>query len=123
MFNAYRAAAGGGMVVGLVKLASTVMRGTGLMVGANESRSDALRVPTPSWRILRTCVPGLVTNAEATGAVVLDSSFPDNQVETVIHAGSKGCEGSWQWQPVATFKPDSRPAKDYEKLAEEALHG
>ena len=64
-----------------------------------------------------------MTNAEATGAEVLDSYFPDNQFETVIHASSKVCEGSWQWQPVATFKPDSRPAKDYEKLAEEALHG
>ena len=61
--------------------------------------------------------------AEATGAEVLDSYFPDNQFATVIHASSKVCEGSWHWQPVATFKPDSRPAKDYEALAEEVLHG
>lgn len=122
-FNAYLAAAGDGMVVVPVKLDSTVMRGTALTVSAIESISDALRVPTPAWRILRTCVPSLMTNAEATGAEVLDSYFPDNQFETVIHASSKVCEGSWQWQPVATFKPDSRPAKDYEKLAEEALHG
>ena len=94
-----------------------------LTVSAIESISDALRVPTPSWRILRTCVPGLMTNAEATGAEVLDSYFPENQFATVIHASSKVCEGSWQWQPVATFKPDSRPAKDYERLAEEVLHG
>ena len=106
-----------------VKLDSTVMRGTALTVSAIESISDALRVPTPSWRILRTCVPGLMTNAEATGAEVLDSYFPENQFATVIHASSKVCEGSWQWQPVATFKPDSRPAKDYERLAEEVLHG
>ena len=98
-FNAYLAAAGDGMVIVPVKLDSTVMR------------------------ILRTCVPGLMTNAEATGADVLDAYFPDNQFATVIHASSKVCEGSWQWQPVAAFKPNSRPAKDYEALAEEVLHG
>jgi len=122
-FNAYLAAAGDGMVIVPVKLDSTVMRGTALTVSAIESISDALRVPTPAWRILRTCVPGLMTNAEATGADVLDSYFPDNQFATVIHASSKVCEGSWQWQPVAAFKPNSRPAKDYEALAEEVLHG
>ncbi len=106
-----------------MKLDSTVMRGTALTVSAIESISDALRVPTPAWRILRTCVPGLMTNAEATGADVLDAYFPDNQFATVIHASSKVCEGSWQWQPVAAFKPNSRPAKDYEALAEEVLHG
>ena len=111
------------MVVVPVKLDSTVMRGTALTVSAIESISDALRVPTPAWRILRTCVPGLMTNAEATGADVLGSYFPDNQFATVIHASSKVCEGSWQWQPVAAFKPNSRPAKDYEALAEEVLHG
>ena len=121
--NAYLAAAGDGMVIVPVKLDSTVMRGTALTVSAIESISDALRVPTPAWRILRTCVPGLMTNAEATGADVLDAYFPDNQFATVIHASSKVCEGSWQWQPVAAFKPYSRPAKDYEALAEEVLHG
>lgn len=117
-FNAYLAAAGDGMVIVPVKLDSTVMRGTALTVSAIESISDALRVPTPAWRILRTCVPGLMTNAEATGADVLDAYFPDNQFATVIHASSKVCEGSWQWQPVAAFKPNSRPAKDYEALAD-----
>ena len=67
-FNAYLAAAGDGMVIVPVKLDSTVMRGTALTVRAIESIADALRVPTPAWRILRTCVPGLMTNAEATGA-------------------------------------------------------
>ena len=81
-FNAYLAAAGDGMVIVPVKLDSTVMRGTALTVSAIESISDALRVPTPSWRILRTCVPGLMTNAEATGAEVLDSYFPENQFAT-----------------------------------------
>lgn len=93
-FNAYLAAAGDGMVVVPAKLDSTVMRSTALTVNAIESISDALRVPTPTWRILRTCVPGLMTNAEATGTEVLDSCFPDNQFETVIHASSKVCEGS-----------------------------
>ena len=81
-FSAYLAAAGDGMVVVPVKLDSTVMRGTALTVNAIESIADALRVPTPKWKILRTCVPGLMTNAEATGAEVLDSYFPDNQFET-----------------------------------------
>ena len=39
--------------------------------------------------------------------------------QTVIHASSKVCEGSWQWKPVATFEPGSRPARDYEALADE----
>ena len=85
-FNAYLAAAEGGMVAIPVKLDSTVMRGTALTVEATRSIADALRMPTPRWRILRTCVPGSMTNAEATGAAVLDGFFPDEQFETVIHA-------------------------------------
>lgn len=100
-FNAYLAAAEGGMVVIPVKLDSTVMRGTALTVEATRSIADALRMPTPRWKILRTCVPGRMTNAEATGAAVLDGFFPGEQFETVIHASSKVCEGSWQWKPVA----------------------
>ena len=118
-FNAYLAAAEGGMVVIPVKLDSTVMRGTALTVEATRSISDALRMPTPRWRILRTCVPGRMTNAEATGAAVLDGFFPGEQFETVIHASSKVCEGSWQWKPVAAFEPGSRPARDYKALADE----
>ena len=108
-FNAYLAAAESGMVIIPVKLDSTVMR----------SIADALRMPTPRWKILRTCVPGRMTNAEATGAAVLDGFFPGEQFETVIHASSKVCEGSWQWKPVAAFEPGSRPARDYEALADE----
>ena len=67
-FNAYLAAAEGGMVIIPVKLDSTVMRGTALTVEATRSIADALRMPTPRWKILRTCVPGRMTNAEATGA-------------------------------------------------------
>ena len=111
-FNAYLAAAEGGMVVIPVKLDSTVMRGTALTVEATRSIADALRMPTPRWKILRTCVPGRMTNAEATGAAVLDGFFPGEQFETVIHASSKVCEGSWQWKPVAAFEPGSRPARD-----------
>ena len=118
-FNAYLAAAEGGMVVIPVKLDSTVMRGTALTVEATRSIADALRMPTPRWKILRTCVPGRMTNAEATGAAVLDGFFPEEQFETVIHASSKVCEGSWQWKPVAAFEPGSRPARDYEALADE----
>ena len=118
-FNAYLAAADSGMVVIPVKLDSTVMRGTALTVSAIQAIADALRMPVPTFRILRTCVPGRMTNAEATGAAVLDGFFPDEQFETVIHASSKVCEGSWQWKPVAAFEPGSRPARDYEALADE----
>lgn len=120
-FNAYLAAAEGGMVVIPVKLDSTVMRGTALTVEATRSIADALRMPTPRWKILRTCVPGRMTNAEATGAAVLDGFFPEEQFETVIHASSKVCEGSWQWKPVAAFEPGSRPARDYEALRSDAV--
>ena len=120
---AYVATSGRGTVVIPVKLDSTVMRGTALTVSAINSIADALRVPTPEWRILRTCVPGLMTNAEATGAEVLDCFFPDRQFRSVIHASSKVCEGSWQWQPVAAFSPGSRPAQDYAALAKEVLDG
>lgn len=118
-FNAYLAAADSGMVVIPVKLDSTVMRGTALTVNAIQAIADALRMPVPTFRILRTCVPGRMTNAEATGAAVLDGFFPGEQFETVIHASSKVCEGSWQWKPVAAFEPGSRPARDYEALADE----
>ena len=50
---------------------------------------------------------------------MLDGFFPGEQFETVIHASSKVCEGSWQWKPVAAFELGSRPARDYEALADE----
>ncbi len=43
---------------------------------------------------------------------MLDAYFPTTSSPTVIHASSKVCEGSWQWQPVAAFKkPANRPAR------------
>lgn len=121
-FNAYLAAADGGIVVVPVKLDSTVMRGTALTVEATKSIAEALRMPCPKYRILRTCVPGRMTKAERTGAEVLDRFFPDTQFQSVIHASAKVCEGSWQWTPVASFEPGSRPARDYAALAEEVLN-
>lgn len=121
-FNAYLAAAGGGIIVIPVKLDSTVMRGTALTVEATKSITEALRLPRPKFRILRTCVPGRMTKAERTGAQVLDRFFPESQFESVIHASSKVSEGSWRWMPVTAFEPGSRPAKDYAALAEEVLH-
>ena len=50
------------------------------------------------------------------------SEPPQSQFETVIHASSKVCEGSWQWKPVTAFEPGSRPALDYAALAEEVSH-
>lgn len=121
-FNAYLAAADGGIIIVPVKLDSTVMRGTALTVEATKSIAEALRLPRPKFRILRTCVPGRMTNAERTGAEVLDRFFSGVQFETVIHASTKVSEGSWQWMPVTAFEPGSRPAKDYADLADEVLH-
>ncbi len=118
-FNAYLAAAEDGCVIIPVKLDATVMRGTALTVSAIQSIADALRVPTPKWRVLRTCVPGCMTNAEATGAAVLDQYFPTEQFAVQIHASTKVSEGSWAWQPVVAFEPSSRPAQDYEALVKE----
>lgn len=122
-FNAYLAASDGGVILIPVKLDATVMRGIAITVNAVRSVSDALRMPTPDYRILRTCVPGRMTRNEAIGAAVLDQHFPDRQFKTVIHASSKVGEGSWQWQPVVEFDAGSRPARDYAELAEEVLHG
>lgn len=121
-FNAYLAASGNGMIVIPVKLDGSVMRGTALTVNATRAIADALRMPTPKYRILRTCVPGRETRSESTGAEVLDTFFPDEQFETVIHASTKVCEGSWQWKPVVAFEPKSRPAQDYMSLAKEIDH-
>ncbi|MGO5413935.1 ParA family protein [Slackia isoflavoniconvertens] len=121
-FNAYLAASGDGLIVIPVKLDGSVMRGTALTVSATRAIADALRMPTPRYRILRTCVPGRETKSEATGAEVLDAFFPDDQFQTVIHASTKVCEGSWQWKPVVAFEPKSRPAQDYLALAEEIDH-
>ena len=62
-FNAYLAASGDGMVVIPVKLDGSVMRGTALTVNATRAIADALRMPTPRYRILRTCVPGRETRS------------------------------------------------------------
>lgn len=121
-FNAYAAASAGGMVVIPVKLDSSVMRGTALTVSAMRSVSDALRLPMPVWKILRTCVPGRTTISEATGTAVLDNHFPENKFETVIHSSTKVCEGSWRWKAVVEAFPNSRPARDYRALAKEVLH-
>lgn len=117
-FNAYAAASAGGMVVIPVKLDSSVMRGTALTVSAMRSISDALRLPMPAWKILRTCVPGRATVSEATGTAVLDNHFPENQFETVIHSSTKVCEGSWRWKAVVEAFPNSRPARDYRRIGE-----
>lgn len=111
------------MVVIPVKLDATVMRGTAFTVNAIRSISDALRIPVPEWKILRTCVPGRMTKSERIGAEVLDANFPGMQFRTVIHQSAKVGEGSWQWAPVVEFNPGSRPAKDYLALAEEVFHG
>ena len=121
-FNAYLAAADGGIIIIPVKLDSTVMRGTALTVEATKSITEALRLPRPKYRILRTCVPGRMTKAERTGAEVLDRFFPDTQFRSSIHASSKVSEGSWQWMPVCAFEPGSRPAEDYNALAKEVLY-
>ena len=118
-FNAYLAATEGGMVVIPVKLDSTVMRGTASVVDSLRLVATKLRLPVPSWRILRTCVPGRMTNAEAVGEAILDRFFPDQQFRTVIHESAKVKEGSWEWKPIVEFMPGNRAAVDYENLGRE----
>lgn len=121
--SAYVAASGNGMVIVPVKMDSSVMRGTALTVNAIRSVANALGMPCPKWRILKTCVPGRETINDQIGSTVLDDYFPDNQFDTVIHASSKVGEGTWQWKAIVDFKPKSRPAGDYRKLAKEVLDG
>ena len=54
---AYVATSGRGDVIIPVKLDSTVMRGTASVVDSLRLVATKLRLPVPSWRILRTCVP------------------------------------------------------------------
>lgn len=121
--SAYVAASGNGMVIVPVKMDSSVMRGTALTVNAIRSVANALGMPCPKWSILKTCVPGRATLNDQIGSTVLDGYFPDNQFDTVIHASSKVGEGTWQWKAIVDFKPKSRPAGDYRKLAKEVLDG
>lgn len=119
-FNAYLASAEDGPAIESSQLDATVMCGTALTVDAIRSIADALRVPTPKWRVLRTCVPGCMTNAEETGAAVLDRFFANEQSATVIHQSTKVSEGkaghgSLSSQPEL----DSRPAQDYRDLVKE----
>ena len=119
----YIAASESGMVIIPVKMDSSVMRGTALTVNALRSVSDAMGIASPKWNILKTCVPGRETINDQIGSTVLDNYFPDNQFGTVIHASSKVGEGTWQWKAIIDFKPKSRPANDYRKLAKEVLDG
>ena len=111
--------AGDGMVIVPVKLDSTVMRGTASVVDSLRLVATKLRLPVPSWRILRTCVPGRMTNAEAVGEAILDRFFPDQQFRTVIHESAKVKEGSWEWKPIVEFMPGNRAAVDYGNLGRE----
>lgn len=102
-----------------VKLDSTVMRGTASVVDSLRLVAGRMRIPVPEWRILRTCVPGRMTNAEAVGTAILDRFFPGKQFRTVIHESAKVKEGSWEWKPIVEFMPGNRAAVDYENLGRE----
>lgn len=116
---AYVATSGHGNVIVPVKLDSTVMRGTASVVDSLRLVAGRMRVPVPEWRILRTCVPGRMTNAEAVGTAILDRFFPGKQFATVIHESAKVKEGSWEWKPIVEFMPGNRAAVDYENLGRE----
>lgn len=120
--NAYLAASSDGMVIIPVKLDGSVMRGTALTINAMHQVSNALRLPTPNFRILRTCVPGRSTRSESTGAEILDRFFEGQLFDTCIHSSTKVCEGSWEWKAVVDYAPSSRPAQDYVSLAKEVCH-
>lgn len=116
---AYVATSGRGDVIIPVKLDSTVMRGTALATESIQMVATKMRLPVPGWRILRTCVPGRMTNAEAIGEMILDRFFPNRQFATVIHESSKVREGSFEWKPIVEFMPGNRAAQDYQDLAKE----
>lgn len=116
---AFVATSGRGTVVIPVKLDSTVMRGTASVVDSVQLVATKMRLPMPDWKILRTCVPGRMTNAEAVGEAILDRFFPTQQLKTVIHESSKVREGSWEWQPIVEFMPQNRAALDYVELGKE----
>lgn len=56
-FNAYLAATDGGLVIVPVKLDGSVMRGSALTVNATRAIADALRMPTPRFKILGPAFP------------------------------------------------------------------
>lgn len=116
---AYVATSGRGNVIIPVKLDSTVMRGTASVVDSLRLVATKMRLPVPDWKILRTCVPGRMTNAEAVGEAILDRFFPDQQFETMIHESSKVKEGSWDWTPIVEYMPTNRAAVDYANLGKE----
>lgn len=116
---AYVATSGRGDVVIPVKLDSTVMRGTASVVDSLRLVAGKMRIPVPEWRILRTCVPGRMTNAEAVGEAILDRFFPGKQFATVIHESAKVKEGSWSWEPIVEYMPENRAARDYADLGRE----
>ena len=116
---AYVATSGRGDVVIPVKLDSTVMRGTASAVDSLRLVATKMRLPVPDWRILRTCVPGRMTNAESVGEAILDRFFPGQQFETAIHESAKVKEGSWDWKPIVEFMPGNRAAVDYGELGKE----
>ena len=116
---AFVATSGRGTVVIPVKLDSTVMRGTASVVDSVQLVATKMRLPMPDWKILRTCVPGRMTNAEAVGEAILDRFFPTQQLKTVIHESSKVREGNWEWQPIVEFMPQNRAALDYVELGKE----
>jgi chromosome partitioning protein len=116
---AYVATSGRGNVIIPVKLDSTVMRGTASVIDSVRLVATRMRLPVPEWRILRTCVPGRMTNAEAVGAAILDRYFPNRQFRTVIHESAKVKEGSWEWTPIVDYMPGNRAALDYRDLGRE----
>lgn len=71
------------------------MRGTASVVDSLRLVATSCACPCPAG-ILRTCVPGRMTNAEAVGEAILDRFFPDQQFRTVIHESAKVKEGSWE---------------------------
>ena len=120
--NAYLAASSDGMVIIPVKLDGSVMRGTALTVNAMREITNALRLPTPRFKILRTCVPGRGTRSNSTGTEILNRFFAGQQFETFIHASTKVSEGSWEWKAVVDYAPSSKPAQDYLALAREVCN-
>ena len=123
-FNAYLAAAGGGMVVIPVKLDSTVMRGTALTVERDRARSRTpCACPRPAWKHTAHLRARAHDQRRGHRAPTCSTRyFPDKQFETVIHASCEGLRGQLAVAAGGGLQAGQPPrASDYEALAEEVL--
>ena len=116
------ASADGGLFLIPVKVDASIVRGISNSMRAAEMAARAVRLNPPKVKLVRTIVPGSKTIGQQTGEQILNGLYPNDQMQTAIHASTKVVEGTWKWKPVVEYSPKSRPARDYLALAEEVEH-